>query len=623
MVLGLAAILALLAVLQYRSSKAVAEATTDQMRSSLQGSLMDVRQGLERELAPLCRELQTQSDTDHQNASQDYLTRFERWRGATAHPNLVADLYLWTPQNENHPAQLLELNPGRTAFAPASWPDKLTRLQQRLTIPERPPFAEQGNPPPGSHPPERPPDGPNRRPPPQSLEFHHRHHTDDSSPWLIDESVPALLHAAHEEPGPERLASGPPALTWVIIVLNRDTIEHEILPELVQRYFGAGRQSSYEIAVLSAQAHGTELYKSDPGFGLQQASFSDATLNLFGPPLSIVAGGEPAVTTVRSSGTALYPATVRSAPTVLTHAATQGQNHFLIEPFRYSQDDEDWKIIAKHRRGSVEAAVAALSHRNLMFNFAVLLVLAATMATIISASQRARRFGELQMDFVSNVSHELRTPLTGIISAAQNIADGVIDDKERLTRYGTAIVNQAHQLTDLVEQILLFSATQKDRHRYHLQPVEIAEVIHASLSGTRGLVQSAGTTVDRSIEPGLTTVSADFKALSQCLQNLIANAVKYGGDQRWIGISATAVERVGGKEIAISVADKGIGIARADLAHIFEPFYRSPEVTAAQIHGSGLGLPLTKRMTEAMGGRITVISECGKGSTFTLYLPAS
>ena len=101
-----------------------------------------------------------------------------------------------------------------------------------------------------------------------------------------------------------------------------------------------------------------------------------------------------------------------------------------------------------------------------MFNFAVLLVLAATMATIISASQRARRFGELQMDFVSNVSHELRTPLTGIISAAQNIADGVIDDKERLTRYGTAIVNQAHQLTDLGEQILLFSATQKDRHRY-------------------------------------------------------------------------------------------------------------------------------------------------------------
>ena len=198
-----------------------------------------------------------------------------------------------------------------------------------------------------------------------------------------------------------------------------------------------------------------------------------------------------------------------------------------------------------------------------------------------------------------------------------------IDDKERLTRYGTAIVNQAHQLTDLVEQILLFSATQKDRHRYHLQPVEIAEVIHASLSGTRGLIQSAGTTVEQSIEPGLTTVSADFKALSQCLQNLIANAVKYGGDQRWIGISATAVERVGRKEIAISVADKGIGIARADLAHIFEPFYRSPEVTAAQIHGSGLGLPLTKRMTEAMGGRITVISECGKGSTFTLHLPAS
>src|SRR5579871_1076632 len=88
MVLGLVAILALLAVLQYRSSKAVADATTDQMRSSLQGSLMDVRQGLERELAPLCRELMASSEDLHQNATQDYLIRFERWRRAAAHPNL-------------------------------------------------------------------------------------------------------------------------------------------------------------------------------------------------------------------------------------------------------------------------------------------------------------------------------------------------------------------------------------------------------------------------------------------------------------------------------------------------------------------------------------------------------
>ena len=117
-------------------------------------------------------------------------------------------------------------------------------------------------------------------------------------------------------------------------------------------------------------------------------------------------------------------------------------------------------------------------------------------------------------------------------------------------------------------------------------------------------------------------VSGDFKALAHCVQNLISNAIKYGGDGHWIGIRVLAANGSSGiQEVSISVSDRGIGINRKDLTHVFEPFYRTPEVTAAQIHGSGLGLPLARKITEAMGGRLTVESALGKGSTFTIHLP--
>ena len=106
------------------------------------------------------------------------------------------------------------------------------------------------------------------------------------------------------------------------------------------------------------------------------------------------------------------------------------------------------------------------------------------------------------------------------------------------------------------------------------------------------------------------------------MQNLITNALKYGTEQRWIGVKVRLIEHgFSGKEIQISVADRGIGIDQKELPHIFEPFYRSPSVTAAQIHGTGLGLPLAKSIVEAMKGRLTVKSATGRGSTFTLHLP--
>ena len=129
--------------------------------------------------------------------------------------------------------------------------------------------------------------------------------------------------------------------------------------------------------------------------------------------------------------------------------------------------------------------------------------------------------------------------------------------------------------------------------------------------------------MERQLPADLPQVEVDFQAMCQCVQNLIANAIKYSGEGRSVRVRAFAVNDNGGREVGIAVEDDGIGIEASDLERIFEPFYRSAAVLKAQIHGSGLGLALARSIAEDMGGRLTVESTPGKGSRFTIYLPAA
>jgi signal transduction histidine kinase len=156
-----------------------------------------------------------------------------------------------------------------------------------------------------------------------------------------------------------------------------------------------------------------------------------------------------------------------------------------------------------------------------------------------------------------------------------------------------------------------------------LRPLQVPPVIDAVLRNARETVEEAGFTVEQHLDPDLPEIVGDSSALVQCLQNLVGNAVKYGGSHPRITIRAFVdkAHEHHDDEVRISVEDRGIGIDSSEIPHIFDPFYRSPVVAAAQIHGTGLGLPLAKNIAEAMGGRITVVSKLGVGSVFTLHLP--
>jgi signal transduction histidine kinase len=437
--------------------------------------------------------------------------------------------------------------------------------------------------------------------------------------WMIDESIPALLHPVLER---SRAAHDrePSQITWIILRLDPRVLGREIFPQLAQRNFGRASDASYKLALITNNSRGDVLFSSDGHFGRTGDDVSDASLNLFGRPVPMLGAPWPPTEQKLAAGGLRHPEMSSPPPAAKPNLGDDDEGPVRIDPIRYAPDDPDWTILARHREGSVEAAVMTTYHRNLAINFGVLLVLAITMGLIIATSRRARRLAQAQVDFVAGVSHELRTPLTGIVSAAQNMVDGLVD-RERTARYGAAILGQAQQLKDLVEQILLFSATQRRAHRYHPQSADVADIVDASLDTTSSLIRSSGFTVQRKIQPKLPQVVVDIPALSQCLQNLITNAIKYSGASRWIGIDAASTETNGGQEITITVEDHGLGISSDELQHIFEPFYRSPRVTSAQIHGSGLGLPLTKSMVESMGGRLTVQSAPQKGSSFTIHLP--
>jgi signal transduction histidine kinase len=243
------------------------------------------------------------------------------------------------------------------------------------------------------------------------------------------------------------------------------------------------------------------------------------------------------------------------------------------------------------------------------------------------AIQRSRMLGavqlaKLQMEFVASVSHELRTPLAVLNSAADNIADGLVEGGVALRKYGAILQHQSRSMNDLVDKILIFASTEDGKNRCILQPLEIVPIIDSIKADTVELLKNERFTLDVQVEPNLPLVFGDRMGILQCLQNLIGNAVKYGGEDRYIAlrVSRSPLDSGASEELLISVSDRGIGIDSSELARIFDPFYRSPRVQAAQIHGTGLGLSLAKRLAASMGGWLSVASELSIGSTFTLHL---
>lgn len=294
---------------------------------------------------------------------------------------------------------------------------------------------------------------------------------------------------------------------------------------------------------------------------------------------------------------------------------------------RVRQDLEDIKRLYDEQASQQLGFVAVFFRRSVMklltaFGFGLLFGSIALWAIQRSKMRGAVQLAKLQMDFVASVSHELRTPITAILSAGENVRDGLVQRSQDLLEQGEIIASQAGQLMELVDQVLQFAATTKSQAWHGDQSVDVQDLLEHSIRNTAGVLREAGFTIEQSIDPSIPAIVGDASVLSQCIQNLLVNALKYSGNSRWIGLSAgVESDGNGNYEVRIRVQDRGLGISDTDLPRVFDPFYRSPQVVASQIHGTGLGLSIAKRSAEACGGRLTVVSEIGVGSVFTLHLP--
>ena len=232
------------------------------------------------------------------------------------------------------------------------------------------------------------------------------------------------------------------------------------------------------------------------------------------------------------------------------------------------------------------------------------------------------RLSQRKADFVSNVSHELRTPLASIRVFGEFMKLGRVRDDAKIREYGEHIETESRRLTQLINNILDFSKIESGRKTYNFERAQLEEVIAETLKTCEIRLRQCGyRLVFQASTRQLPPAVFDRDAIAQALMNLLDNAVKYSEHAEKKEVVVRVSER--GRSIAISVTDHGIGIPPEEQKKIFEKFYRVSTGLVHDVKGSGLGLSLVKHIAEAHRGTVSVESEPGRGSTFTISLPAA
>ena len=576
----MAILLGVLAALQYRWVGQLSEDERERTRAHLNRRADAFSDDFNRELTRAFFWLQVGPEIWRDRPPVSDVARYERWYTSAPRPELVSAIYRLTfdPSDFGNRIEVMQFARDPARLEPAELDPALAPVHARLI---------------------------------EAMREHQRDGTRPVRIPLVWPDIPAIVMPRvplGERPGQ------PGNYGYTVALLNRQVIERDLIPMLVERHFG-GQDDAVFAAVVAPSG---PVYVPE---GAPDALITspDTRFELFEIRLGefrrfVVerrgADGE-------GTGPAAAPGDRRPPPPVATI------NLFRDERARggLRGGGPAWYVHLLHRAGSVDAAVASVRLRNLLVSFGVLMLLAGSMALVLVATGRARRLAAQQMEFVAGVSHELRTPLAVIRSAAENLADGIVSDPKQVRRYGEVITGEGRRLTQMVEQIMEFAGFESGRTSLEVRPAAVGAIVEEALRASAPHIREHGALVEQRMPPELPLVLVDAGAVSRSLQNLVVNALKYGGTPPRVTIVASASGEGPRGQVRLTVSDNGAGISSRDLPHIFEPFYRGSDATARQIHGSGLGLSLVKRIMDEIGGRVTVRTEPGKGSTFTLHLP--
>ena len=260
--------------------------------------------------------------------------------------------------------------------------------------------------------------------------------------------------------------------------------------------------------------------------------------------------------------------------------------------------------------------------RDYLFGTLILALVGTTFIGVVATLvvlYREAYLARLQTDFVNKVSHDLRTPLTSIRMFVETLQMGRLRDPERQREALDIIANETLRLSTLIARLLDWARMESGKKSYEFREERLEPIVDAAIEAIDPQRMQFGAEVVREMDPSLPAVRVDREAITDALIDLLQNAFKYTGPAKRIVVAA----RRQGPTVALSVADNGPGILGADQKRIFDKFYRGQDPLDRTIEGSGLGLAMVKHVVLAHGGRVGVESELGKGSTFTILLPAS
>jgi signal transduction histidine kinase len=317
-----------------------------------------------------------------------------------------------------------------------------------------------------------------------------------------------------------------------------------------------------------------------------------------------------------STGSLAMAVTINDDNSHVLYSNAAAQNGYLLES-NFDRPFSNWRAGVGLKNTNLDDLARNSFLHSAGATVLVLLVLIFGIALTIRATDREARLAQAKSNFVANVSHELKTPLSLLSLFSEILELGRVRNDKKRIEYYRVMRHESRRLNKLIDNILDFSKIEAGRKTYNFAAADMAEVIENVLSSYRYQIINSGFNIQTNIPACLPPVLIDRDAMAQAISNLLDNAIKYSREVKQLSI--TTDRR--GSDLSVEIRDHGIGIPRAEQAKIFEKFYRVGNGLVHDVKGSGLGLSLVKHIIEAHKGTISVESEVGKGSRFTILLP--